>query len=152
MPLVNEGIKMKLLYCVIYYIVLGVFSFLLGRILPKGWFNSRAFPYKPLDFEAGLYKKLRVKQWQNTLPDMSHTAEAHAAEEDDRRLRQPSAADASGDLRRGVHTCAAEHPRLRRGVHRRRSVGLDNFNSILPCGKPPVHHHTALQPAKAAAP
>ena len=71
MPLVNEGIKMKLLYCVIYYIVLGVFSFLLGRILPKGWFNSRAFPYKPLDFEAGLYKKLRVKQWQNTLPDMS---------------------------------------------------------------------------------
>ena len=62
---------MKLLYCVIYYIVLGVFSFLLGRILPKGWFNSRAFPYKPLDFEAGLYKKLRVKQWQNTLPDMS---------------------------------------------------------------------------------
>ena len=28
MPLVNEGIKMKLLYCVIYYIVLGVFSFL----------------------------------------------------------------------------------------------------------------------------
>ena len=59
MPLVNEGIKMKLLYCVIYYIVLGVFSFLLGRILPKGWFNSRAFPYKPLDFEAGLYKKLR---------------------------------------------------------------------------------------------
>ena len=71
MPLVNEGIKMKLLYCVIYYIVLGVCSFLLGRILPKGWFNSRAFPYKPLDFEAGLYKKLRVKQWQNTLPDMS---------------------------------------------------------------------------------
>ena len=62
---------MKLLYCVIYYIVLGVFSFLLGRILPKGWFNSRAFPYKPLDFEAGLYKKLRGKQWQNTLPDMS---------------------------------------------------------------------------------
>ena len=62
---------MKFLYCVIYYIILGVCSFLLGRILPKGWFNSRAFPYKPLDFEAGLYKKLRVKQWQNTLPDMS---------------------------------------------------------------------------------
>jgi len=69
MPLVNEGIKMKLLYCVIYYIVLGVFSFLLGRILPKGWFNSRAFPYKP--WEQKLYQALRVKQWQNTLPDMS---------------------------------------------------------------------------------
>ena len=71
MPLIDEGIKMKFLYCVIYYIILGVCSFLLGRILPKGWFNSRAFPYKPLDFEAGLYKKLRVKQWQNKVPDMS---------------------------------------------------------------------------------
>ena len=71
MPLIDEGIKMKFLYCVIYYIILGVFSFLLGRMLPKSWFDSRAFPYKPLDFEAGLYKKLRVKQWQNTLPDMS---------------------------------------------------------------------------------
>ena len=51
---------MKFLNCVIYYIVLGVFSFLLGRILPKELFDSRALPYKPLGFEAGLYKKLRV--------------------------------------------------------------------------------------------
>ena len=35
MSSVNEGIKMKFLFCVIYYIILGVFSFLLGRILPK---------------------------------------------------------------------------------------------------------------------
>lgn len=71
MPLVNEGIKMKLLYCVIYYIVLGVCFVPARAHTPEGWFDSRAFPYKPLDFEAGLYKKLRVKQWQNTLPDMS---------------------------------------------------------------------------------
>ena len=35
MPLVNEGIKMKLLYCVIYYIVLGVCSADYGSRLPR---------------------------------------------------------------------------------------------------------------------
>ena len=62
---------MKILYCFLYLAGTGILGFLLGRILPKGWFDSRAFPYKPLDFEAGLYKKLRVKQWQNKVPDMS---------------------------------------------------------------------------------
>ena len=120
---------MKLLYCVIYYIVLGA--------------GLRG---------GALQKAARQAVAEHSSGHEPHPAEAHAAEEDDRRLRQPSAEDASGDLRRGVHTCAAEHSRLRRSVHRRRSVGLDNFNSILPCGKPPVHHHTALQPTKAAAP
>lgn len=59
--------------CACYIIVLGVVNFLLGRFLPKGWFHYDAFPFRSFAFEreGKLYERLKIKQWQNKVPDMS---------------------------------------------------------------------------------
>lgn len=58
-------------YCVIYIAVLGVLSFIIGRLLPKGWFHADKFPYKTAAGEQKIYQALRVKSWQSKVPDMS---------------------------------------------------------------------------------
>lgn len=58
-------------YCVIYIAVLGVLSFIIGRLLPKGWFHADRFPYKTAAGEQKIYQALRVKSWQSKVPDMS---------------------------------------------------------------------------------
>lgn len=58
-------------YCVIYIAVLGVISFIIGRLLPKGWFHADRFPYKTAAGEQKIYQALRVKSWQSKVPDMS---------------------------------------------------------------------------------
>ncbi|MDO4566009.1 MAG: glycosyl-4,4'-diaponeurosporenoate acyltransferase [Oscillospiraceae bacterium] len=64
---------MGFLKCFLYLSAAGALSFVLGRLLPKSWFNSEAFPYKSFTFEkeGRLYNKLNIKSWQNKLPDMS---------------------------------------------------------------------------------
>lgn len=64
---------MECLYCLFYLAALGFGSFLLGRILPKGWFDYNAFPYRSFSWEDSgrIYLKLRIRQWQNKVPDMS---------------------------------------------------------------------------------
>ena len=57
--------------CVLYFAVLGIASFFLGRLLPKSWFRADCFPYRCYDFEKQLYQKLRVREWQDKVPDMS---------------------------------------------------------------------------------
>lgn len=58
-------------YCVIYIPVLGILSFIIGRLLPKGWFHADRFPYKTAAGEQKIYQALRVKSWQSKVPDMS---------------------------------------------------------------------------------
>ncbi len=58
-------------YCVIYIAVLGILSFIIGRLLPKGWFHADKFPYKTAAGEQKIYQTLRVKSWQSKVPDMS---------------------------------------------------------------------------------
>lgn len=58
-------------YCVIYIAVLGILSFIIGRLLPKGWFHADRFPYKTAAGEQKIYQALRVKSWQSKVPDMS---------------------------------------------------------------------------------
>ena len=58
-------------YCVIYIAVLGVLSFIIGRLLPKVWFHADKFPYKTAAGEQKIYQALRVKSWQSKVPDMS---------------------------------------------------------------------------------
>ncbi len=58
-------------YCVIYIAVLGILSFIIGRLLPKGWFHADKFPYKTAAGEQKIYQALRVKSWQSKVPDMS---------------------------------------------------------------------------------
>ena len=58
-------------YCVIYIAVLGILSFIIGRLLPKGWFHADKFPCKTAAGEQKIYQALRVKSWQCKVPDMS---------------------------------------------------------------------------------
>lgn len=62
-----------LLRCFVYLALVGIASFILGRILPKKWFNSDAFPYKSFKFEneGKIYNKFHIRNWQKKLPDMS---------------------------------------------------------------------------------
>ena len=62
---------MHLLHCFLYLAATGIFGFLLGRLLPKRWFSAERFPFRSQPWEEKLYRLLRVKQWQNKLPDMS---------------------------------------------------------------------------------
>ena len=62
---------MYLLHCFFYLAATGIFGFLLGRLLPKRWFSAERFPFRSQPWEEKLYRLLRVKQWQNKLPDMS---------------------------------------------------------------------------------
>ena len=62
---------MHLLHCFFYLAATGIFGFLLGRLLPKRWFSAECFPFRSQPWEEKLYRLLRVKQWQNKLPDMS---------------------------------------------------------------------------------
>lgn len=57
--------------CVIYMAVLGVLSFVLGRLVPKAWFHADKFPYRTSESEQKIFKALRVKSWQAKAPDMS---------------------------------------------------------------------------------
>lgn len=58
-------------HCCVYYAVLGIASFVFGRLLPKRWFHGDRFPFRSFSGEESLYRTLRVHDWQSKLPDMS---------------------------------------------------------------------------------
>lgn len=62
---------MEFLKCALYLAGIGLLSFLIGRILPKSLFNGEQFPFRTCAAEDRLYRALRVRVWQNKLPDMS---------------------------------------------------------------------------------
>lgn len=62
---------MEFLRCALYLAALGFLSFLLGRILPKSWINCELFPFRTYATEDKFYCLIRVRVWQNKLPDMS---------------------------------------------------------------------------------
>lgn len=62
---------MKVLYCFLYLAATGILGFLIGRIVPKSWFRGDRFPFWTYAWEEKVYRALRVKQWQNKVPDMS---------------------------------------------------------------------------------
>ena len=62
---------MKFLHCALYLAVTGIIAFLVGRIVPKSWFQEDRFPYRSYPVEQKLYRALRVKKWQSKVPDMS---------------------------------------------------------------------------------
>ncbi len=59
--------------CFCYLIATGVVAFFIGRLLPKKWFRADFFPYRSYSFEkcGHIYEKLKVRYWQNKVPDMS---------------------------------------------------------------------------------
>ena len=64
---------MRFLWCACYLAGLGILSFVLGRLVPKAWFDYTRFPYRAFAFErdGGLYESLGVARWQSRVPDMS---------------------------------------------------------------------------------
>ncbi|MDO5412622.1 MAG: glycosyl-4,4'-diaponeurosporenoate acyltransferase [bacterium] len=62
-----------MLKCILYLTAIGAASFVIGRLLPKSWLHEDRFPFRPFAFErqGKRYEKLRIKSWQNKLPDMS---------------------------------------------------------------------------------
>lgn len=62
---------MKFLHCALYLAITGIIAFLVGRIVPKSWFQEDRFPYRSYPVEQKLYRALRVKKWQSKVPDMS---------------------------------------------------------------------------------
>ncbi|MBQ8260932.1 MAG: glycosyl-4,4'-diaponeurosporenoate acyltransferase [Lachnospiraceae bacterium] len=64
---------MELTKCLTYLLAIGIFGFVIGRLLPKNWFRYNKFPYATYPFEENgdIYKKLKIKSWQSKLPDMS---------------------------------------------------------------------------------
>lgn len=64
---------MQFLYCACYLAVLGVISFILGRLVPKSWFDYTRAPFRPAAFERNgkFYEAFAIAKWQNRVPDMS---------------------------------------------------------------------------------
>lgn len=51
--------------CILYLIITGAISFLLGRVVPKRWFDGEKFPFRTYKFEKDgkLYKKVWIHKW-----------------------------------------------------------------------------------------
>lgn len=64
---------MKLLYCVVYVVFLGVASHFIGVALPRSWFHTDRFPFRSFAWEKGgkFYRKLKIHKWKDKLPDAS---------------------------------------------------------------------------------
>ena len=62
---------MKFFHCILYMAALGILFFIIGRLIPKGWFRPDCFPWRCHPAEQKLWKWLRVRQWQSKVPDMS---------------------------------------------------------------------------------
>lgn len=65
---------MGFLKCALYAAVIGLLSFLLGRIMPASWFQEDKFPYRAMAWEKGgsFYNTVfHIRKWQAKVPDMS---------------------------------------------------------------------------------
>ncbi len=96
---------MQFLKCALLLLWNGIALFVLGRLLPKRWFNYRAIPYRSWKVEdhGKIYTKIKIQKWQSLLPDMSRIFPAlMPAKKIDHR---PSDAELNRMLR---ETCIAE--------------------------------------------
>lgn len=68
----NENF-MRFWSCVAYLVSIGVLSFFVGRLLAKIPFHADRIPFRSTVFEkkSAIYERIRIKRWQNKLPDMS---------------------------------------------------------------------------------
>lgn len=59
--------------CVLYFALIGVSGFLLGRVLPKDMFHWDRFPFRLYKWEkqGSVYNALGIRKWKEKVPDMS---------------------------------------------------------------------------------
>lgn len=64
---------MKILFTLIYVLVIGQACFWLGLFVPRHLFDENKFPYREFKWEKGgkVYDKLHIKKWKAKLPEMS---------------------------------------------------------------------------------
>ena len=64
---------MRILYCVLYMLLLGVLCFPFGRLLARIPFRADRFPFRAFPFERDgkAYAKIGIRNWQNKAPDIS---------------------------------------------------------------------------------
>lgn len=63
----------KLVYCIGYLAFTSILSFIIGRLLPKKWFDWEKVPFKTLPAEKNgkIYECLHIRKWKDIVPDMS---------------------------------------------------------------------------------
>lgn len=59
--------------CVKYLALIGIIGFLIGRLMPKRWMQWDKRPFRLWSFEddGKIYNCLKIRKWQNKIPDMS---------------------------------------------------------------------------------
>lgn len=96
----------KLVRSAVYFAVIGFLSFLVGRILPKKWFDWEApwFKCLPWENDGKIYDRLHIRKWKDLLPDMNKITPVLM------KGRAPKTAHSSVEEMEGVlqETCVAE--------------------------------------------
>lgn len=66
-------LSLKLLKCIVYLAIIGVFFFLMGRLFQGVKHNYTKLPYKSFDAEKDgqVYEHLGIRIWKDKIPDMS---------------------------------------------------------------------------------
>ena len=142
---------MGFLRCCVYYGILAVVSFFIGRLLPKSWFHGDRFPYRCASWEAKLFRFLRVHEWQDKVPDMSKIVPKLIP-------AKKLGTDFRAQLPRMIEeTCVAEFTHFAlillgflRAAPLARNGRRGRHRHLYSIRQPAVSHHPALQPAAAA--
>ena len=56
-----------------YLLCISIAVFILGRLYPRKWLRTDAFPFKSFKFEKNgtIYNKIKIMKWKTKLPDAS---------------------------------------------------------------------------------
>lgn len=59
--------------CFLYLAVIGIVSFIIGRIIPKDKFLYEKYPFRsfPIEDSGEIYNRIFVRKWKDKFPDMS---------------------------------------------------------------------------------
>ena len=63
----------NLIRCIGYLAVTGILSFIIGRLLPKKWFdwNAAFFACWPIENGGKIYERFHIRRWKDIAPDMN---------------------------------------------------------------------------------
>ena len=97
---------MRFWKCVIYLGGTGFLGFLMGRVLPKRWFDHNRFWFRCREFEqeGKFYDRFFIRKWKDHLPDMSKLLPSMMPSKSPKAGRQ-TAEDVAENIR---ETCIAE--------------------------------------------
>ena len=95
-----------LMGCIGYLAVTGILSFLIGRAVPKKWFDweSSLFQTRPFEQDGRYYDRFYIRKWKDSAPDMNKILPALIPGRAPKSIHS-SRAEVEGLLR---ETCVAE--------------------------------------------